>query len=53
MGENTNPTGLGDLHEAFDIGWEVPSSGINEAAMDGVNVWPPDIPEFKDILTDY
>ncbi|KJA17467.1 hypothetical protein HYPSUDRAFT_146474 [Hypholoma sublateritium FD-334 SS-4] len=53
LGENTDPTGLGDMHEAFDIGCEIPSEGEHNGQMAGGNVWPPEIPEFKEIVTDY
>lgn len=53
LGENTDPTGLGDMHEAFDIGCETPSEEENNGQMTGGNVWPPEIPEFKEIVTDY
>ena len=53
LGENTDPTGRGDMHEAFDIGCEIPSGGGNNGQMTGENVWPKEIPEFKGIVTDY
>ncbi|KAJ6480090.1 hypothetical protein DFH09DRAFT_1214609 [Mycena vulgaris] len=45
LGENTDPTGRGDLHEGFDIGWEHPGAG----PMAGANVWPSDaaLPAFR------
>ncbi|KAL4069974.1 hypothetical protein V8B97DRAFT_569991 [Scleroderma yunnanense] len=59
LGENTNPENNGDLHEGFDIGWEpemaacaceIPSDG----AMSGTNVWPENLPGFReDVLAYY
>ncbi|KAJ3743855.1 non-hem dioxygenase in morphine synthesis N-terminal-domain-containing protein [Lentinula raphanica] len=52
LGENTDPTGRGDLHEGFDIGWEEQDSSRNldsardDSAMSGLNVWP-DLPGFR------
>ncbi|KAJ6602240.1 hypothetical protein B0H10DRAFT_2230230 [Mycena sp. CBHHK59/15] len=47
LGENTDPTGNGDLHEGFDLGWE--QAEVGDGAMAGVNVWPPDtdVPGFR------
>ncbi|TFK63133.1 Clavaminate synthase-like protein [Pluteus cervinus] len=66
LGENTDPTGNGDLHEAFDIGWEENPGSDNSRsegakqtkattnAMEGENIWPKDLPEFKEpVLTYY
>ncbi|KAG9037048.1 hypothetical protein FRB95_006901 [Tulasnella sp. JGI-2019a] len=62
LSENTDPENRGDLHEGFDIGWEAlngaPSSsapvGENATgAMQGNNVWPPDLPGFKEPVLEY
>ena len=63
LGENTDPTGRGDLHEGFDLGWEPkinnsvhnPSSMSvrKNGAMTGENVWPNDLPGFKEATLDY
>ena len=76
LGENTDSTGLGDLHEGFDLGWEPhptrshPSSAAtssdneddklqsrsmprNDGAMTGVNVWPDNLPGFRETVLDY
>lgn len=57
VGENTDPTGKGDLHEGFDIGWEAPSgeedlSSRDDGAMSGTNVWP-DLTGFKEPVLSY
>jgi len=60
LSENTNPQGLGDLHEGFDLCWEPEikqddTTWSNSAAavsddgvMTGRNVWPDSevLPEF-------
>ncbi|KAG6919624.1 hypothetical protein DXG01_003488 [Tephrocybe rancida] len=62
--ENVNPAGLGDLHEGFDIGWEpltgespfstgVDTAGVTSGAMSGTNVWPQNIPGFKEAVLAY
>ncbi|KAI0035223.1 Clavaminate synthase-like protein [Vararia minispora EC-137] len=53
LGENTDPENRGDLHEGFDLGWEVDSKpGMQRAgdgSMAGANVWPPEttVPGFR------
>jgi len=56
-------TGLGDLHEGFDIGWEPgvdsgtavdgSSPPRDDGAMAGENVWPSDLPGFKETTLQY
>ncbi|KAF8817115.1 Clavaminate synthase-like protein [Phlegmacium glaucopus] len=62
LGENTDSTGLGDLHEGFDLGWEPhPSanegdtsrSARNDGAMTGANIWPDGLPGFRETVLDY
>lgn len=55
LGENTNPENRGDLHEGFDIGWEERSGASREddGAMTGENVWPKDLPGFRESVLDY
>ncbi|KAJ8496941.1 hypothetical protein ONZ51_g827 [Trametes cubensis] len=55
LGENTNPENRGDLHEGFDLGWEDASgtSRSDDGAMTGENVWPEDLPGFKDAVLAY
>ncbi|KIM52314.1 hypothetical protein SCLCIDRAFT_141439 [Scleroderma citrinum Foug A] len=57
LGEKTNPASKGDLHEGFDIGWE-PVCGAEIFAdgpsMYGSNVWPENLPGFReDVLAYY
>ncbi|KAH6913001.1 hypothetical protein BKA70DRAFT_783726 [Coprinopsis sp. MPI-PUGE-AT-0042] len=62
LAENTDVTGNGDLHEGFDLGWEAKGEATDDAgkptvepatAMDGENVWPDDLPGFKDPVLKY
>jgi len=60
LSENTNPQGLGDLHEGFDLGWEPEieqddttwsnlATAVSDSVMAGRNVWPDFevLPEFR------
>lgn len=57
FGENTNPENRGDLHEAFDTGWEdtIGTSRANDGAMTGENVWPDtkELPNFREAVMKY
>ncbi|KAF8177027.1 hypothetical protein BJ912DRAFT_1063716 [Pholiota molesta] len=54
LGENTNSESLGDLHEGFDIGYDVEASNSGkDGAMTGGNVWPQNMPEFREVITNY
>ncbi|EGN98192.1 hypothetical protein SERLA73DRAFT_183109 [Serpula lacrymans var. lacrymans S7.3] len=57
LGENTDPENRGDLHEGFDIGWEAPNGSQlahrDDGAMAGSNVWPDDLPGFRENLLTY
>jgi isopenicillin N synthase-like dioxygenase len=59
LGENTDPNGKGDLHEGFDIGWELDQVGCeptqlprDDGAMSGANVWP-ELPGFRESVLGY
>ena len=55
LGENTNPENRGDLHEGFDLGWEDRSGATrtDDGAMTGRNVWPDDLPGFRETILSY
>ena len=55
LGENTNPENRGDLHEGFDIGWEEMSGSTrsDDGAMTGQNVWPEELPDFREDVLEY
>jgi len=57
LSENTDPNNRGDLHEAFDMGWEpeeVSLSGLrDDGVMTGHNVWPAGLPGFRSSVLAY
>ncbi|KAJ2922434.1 hypothetical protein H1R20_g14659, partial [Candolleomyces eurysporus] len=61
LGENTDVTGNGDLHEGFDMGYEPkkPSDTASQtpnasnSVMSGENVWPEGLPGFRDAVLEY
>ncbi|PPR04096.1 hypothetical protein CVT24_010669 [Panaeolus cyanescens] len=60
LGENTDLNGKGDLHEGFDLGWEpaneeadAPQYPREDGAMTGSNVWPQNMPGFREATLDY
>lgn len=50
---------MGDMHEGYEIGWEelVPKSDdskrSNDGAMTGANVWPDELPNFREAVLGY
>ena len=56
LGENTDPTSRGDLHEGFDLALELGPDDPDVAAGVfgyGPNQWPDDLPGFKEALLAY
>ncbi|KIJ54466.1 hypothetical protein M422DRAFT_24413 [Sphaerobolus stellatus SS14] len=60
LAENVNPENKGDVHEAFEFGYEEidadPSSAaVREAdgSMAGANVWPLELPEMRRASLEY
>ncbi|KAF3927815.1 hypothetical protein ABW20_dc0101845 [Dactylellina cionopaga] len=55
LGENTDPTGRGDLHEGFDIGYDYTTTTTTEGKnhMEGQNRWPESLPGIKSPVTEY
>ncbi|KAI5981507.1 hypothetical protein EDC04DRAFT_2874881 [Pisolithus marmoratus] len=54
LGENVNANNKGDLHEAFDLGWESDGTSSSDGPMVGRNVWPDNLPGFReDVLAYY
>lgn len=50
--------GQGDLHEGFDLGWEQENSSDSklmgdDEPMSGSNVWPDELPGFKESVLAY
>ncbi|KAJ3518165.1 hypothetical protein NLJ89_g29 [Agrocybe chaxingu] len=56
---NNDPAGDGDLQEGFEFGWEEPNPGGTatqgnaDGVMAGANVWPTDIPGFRETVLKY
>ncbi|EGN97900.1 hypothetical protein SERLA73DRAFT_74151 [Serpula lacrymans var. lacrymans S7.3] len=56
---NNDPNNRGDLQEGFEFGWEEfnvrtdDEKRANDGVMAGVNVWPPDLPEFREAVLNY
>ncbi|KAH9891881.1 Clavaminate synthase-like protein [Cubamyces lactineus] len=56
---NLDPINRGDLHEGFEFGWEEiqardnDEKRANDGVMAGANVWPSDIPDFREALLSY
>lgn len=55
---NNNPDGAGDLQEGFEFGWEdlvqnQNSDKHDDGIMAGANVWPHEIPNFRENVLKY
>ncbi|THV04988.1 Clavaminate synthase-like protein [Dendrothele bispora CBS 962.96] len=53
---NNDPNNNGDLQEGFEFGWEsLPEDDENnhDGAMAGANVWPEELPEFREAALKY
>jgi len=58
LAENTDPLGNGDMHEGFELGFEEFDVSETEApredgAMTGKNVWPENMPGFREVVLEY
>ena len=58
LSENNDPENHGDLHEGFDIGYEdIDTQNAklyrSKSTMSGENVWPSEVPEFRDRVLNY
>lgn len=59
LSSNNNPENMGDMHEGYEIGWEEldPKSedrkSANEGVMAGANVWPDELPGFREAILEY
>ncbi|KAL4249350.1 iron/ascorbate-dependent oxidoreductase family protein [Abortiporus biennis] len=59
MSSNNDPENAGDMHEGFEFGWEelIPKEQdgkrANDGAMAGANVWPSDLPRFREDVLGY
>ncbi|KAI0754477.1 Clavaminate synthase-like protein [Daedaleopsis nitida] len=59
MTSNNDPANDGDLHEGFEFGWEELDAKVNDdkrandGAMAGANVWPTELPGFREAVLNY
>ena len=59
LSSNNDPENMGDMHEGYEIGWETLDSTSddskisNHGAMAGANVWPSELPEFREAVLKY
>ncbi|KAK7689938.1 hypothetical protein QCA50_006578 [Cerrena zonata] len=59
LSSNNNPENAGDMHEGFEFGWEqmipkvVDEKRPEDGAMAGANVWPQDVPGFRESVLGY
>ncbi|KAH8082436.1 hypothetical protein BXZ70DRAFT_1012288 [Cristinia sonorae] len=60
LSSNNDPENAGDMHEGFEFGWEemqakaFDEKRANDGAMAGANIWPNDLPGFREeVLTYY
>ncbi|KAL7279630.1 hypothetical protein ACG7TL_006036 [Trametes sanguinea] len=60
LSSNNDPLNRGDLHEGFEFGWEELQAreydekrAANDGVMAGANVWPTDVPGFRESTLGY
>ena len=59
LSSNNNPESAGDMHEGFEFGWEEMIAKVddekraNDGVMAGANVWPSDLPSFRQAALTY
>ncbi|OSC98036.1 Clavaminate synthase-like protein [Trametes coccinea BRFM310] len=59
LSSNNDPLNRGDLHEGFEFGWEelqaraCDEKRANDGVMAGANVWPTDVPGFRESTLGY
>ena len=59
LSSNNDPQNMGDMHEGFEVGWEEldPRSKDykrdDDSAMAGANVWPAELPDFREATLSY
>ena len=59
LASNNDPLNRGDLHEGFEFGWEElqardnDEKRANDGVMAGANVWPSDLPDFRESVLGY
>ena len=59
LSSNNDPDNAGDMHEGFEFGWEemqpkeFDEKRANDGAMAGANIWPNDLPGFREDVLAY
>ena len=59
LSSHNDPMSMGDMHEGFEFGWEeiIPKANdekrANDGVMAGANVWPKDLPSFREAVLTY
>lgn len=61
LSSNNDPYNNGDMHEGFEFGWEAldASKAANDpkrakdGVMAGANVWPKEMPGFREAVLEY
>ena len=59
LSSNNDPENMGDMQEGYSIGWEEldpksnDSNRSNDGAMAGANVWPTELPDFREAILKY
>lgn len=59
LSSNNDPMSMGDMHEGFEFGWEElvakehDEKRVNDGVMTGANVWPKDLPSFREAALTY
>lgn len=59
LSSSNDPNSDGDMHEGFEFGWEQLHAILNDekrsndGAMAGANVWPSDVPGFREAVLTY
>ncbi|KAF9649776.1 Clavaminate synthase-like protein [Thelephora ganbajun] len=59
LSSNNDPENMGDMHEGYEVGWEEldkkpdDSKRSNDGTMAGANVWPDELPGFREAILKY
>ena len=59
LSSNNNPENMGDMHEGYEVGWEPLDPKFrdlkraNDGVMKGENVWPDELPCFRESILEY
>ena len=59
LSSNNNQENMGDMHEGYGVGWEEldsksdDSKRSNDGALAAANVWPTELPDFRESVLKY